>query len=153
MKKNYIKDLLAMQGGPSVELYAFVSGRHQLKNLQFIDVYDSTGKMQILVKGGTSIPKFNVGAAIRATGPLVKGKNGANQIDAGKIELIGDYKSNINPFQLKDMDPTSAKYSDLIFGNRHLFVRQPKIADTLSVRHHIVGALHEWFREQHCTLP
>ena len=82
--------------GQSVTVEGWVRNHRKQKSIGFIEFFDGTvlAPMQIVyddqVKDFAAVQAIRNGAAVRATGKLVPGRNGALEMQAAEIILEGD---------------------------------------------------------------
>ncbi|MEM4297730.1 MAG: OB-fold nucleic acid binding domain-containing protein, partial [Nitrososphaerota archaeon] len=71
MKTTYISDVWGMPEGSRVELLGWLRSRRSHGRLIFLDLRDSTGVMQVAVKGGIADPQSMEVAASAAREALL----------------------------------------------------------------------------------
>lgn len=164
--------------GTVVTLLGWVKARRDLGQLVFLDLCDSTGTIQALAKddqfsdSGSSIALIphSVGttvmepavvqnrtlsiaktvpteSAIKAEGILRQGQQGF-EIHLTSLEVIGKATMDLSPRPHSNIDILDGKLADHLLRNRHLYLRNEKLASILRFRHLMMGAIHTWFRDK-----
>lgn len=174
MKTIYIKDLLrgSKPAGASVTLYGWISARRDQGNLVFLDVVDSTGTIQVVFRnngGGNGLARDGTTVAVETTtsvadhvalakevalesavtiqGTVMPGPRGF-ELHADSMEIVGRADAQFSPRLHSDIDVFDLNRADHLLSNRHLYIRNPKIAAILRYRHRLMGAVHAWFSER-----
>jgi len=145
MKKLYISNL-KNEIGKEVVLYGWIAAKRSSKNFFFLDLVDSTGKIQVICKKTEIIDIYKKEQSIMIVGTIVNGKKGI-EVLAKTVELLGDAKFMLSPSPREDFDIFSEKYVDYVQKNKHLFVRNPRVIAALKARALVIRAVHEWFDE------
>jgi len=132
MKKLYISNL-KNEIGKEVVLYGWIAAKRSSKNFFFLDLVDSTGKIQVICKKTEIIDIYKKEQSIMIVGTIVNGKKGI-EVLAKTVELLGDAKFMLSPSPREDFDIFSEKYVDYVQKNKHLFVRNPRVIAALKAR-------------------
>jgi len=144
MKELYIKDLKD-RIYTNVELFGWISSKREHKNNCFLDLVDSTGKVQVVCtkSDGEHCKKEQ---SVRILGKVVENK-GSFEVIAESIEILGDVKLpfTLSPSPRDNFDIFADKYVDYVQKNRHLFVRNPRVIAALKARAIVMRAVHDWF--------
>lgn len=141
MKEIYVKDLIKWID-KDVELLGWIANIRKMKNVMFIDVMDSTGKIQIVYTNiNNSLKKEQ---SVSVIGKVIK-QNTHIEIMAKDIKVLGDVKINLNPSPRDDFDIFNTRYTDYVQRNRHLFIRNPKVMAAMKARALVMRAVHNWF--------
>ncbi len=180
MKKVFIRDLLsqiesthapaaaavngngaATNGSPS-RILGWVSGRRCLKNIVFLDLTDSTGTVQAVVKADTETNErtgpeaenvFDIASrvtpesSVEVTGELVIGPT-ATEFELKSLQVLGNVVKQVSPMPRRNFDISDTRFTEQCLTNRHLYLRHPRLKALLKLRHEIMGAVHNWFRAQ-----
>lgn len=178
MKTVYVRDLLrgSKREGAAVTLPCWVKGRRDLGQLVFLDLCDSTGTIQAIAKDGHVLdPPGSVAvlpqavevateaaalekaysvaktvpleSSVEAVGILQQGPKGF-EIHLTSLEIIGKATSEFSPRPRSNIDILDGKLADHLLRNRHLYLRNEKLAAILRFRHLMMGAIHAWFRQK-----
>lgn len=178
MKTLYVKDLLrgSKREGSAVTLLGWVKARRDLGQLVFLDLCDSTGTIQAVVKDGhvldppESVPKppqpvevatdtksaktvysvaktLTLESSVKAEGTLQQGQKGF-EIHLASLEVIGKATGDFSPRPRSNIDVFDEKLADHLLKHRHLYLRNEKLGAVLRFRHMMMGAVHSWFRQK-----
>ncbi len=141
MKTLYLKDI-GSKIDENVELLGWIAYKRQSKNHFFLDIVDSTGKVQVFCHGIEDIYKRE--QSVRVLGKVIE-RNGTVEVIADKVEILGDVKFQMSPCPREQFDVFSTSYVDYVQKNRHLFVRNPRVMAALKARALVMRAVHDWF--------
>jgi asparaginyl-tRNA synthetase len=163
--------------GVEVELLSWVKSRRDLGQIVFLDLCDSTGTIQAVAKSGegsdascdtgsslaVAVRKTNasqagakvfstaktlsVESSVRAVGNLQCGPSGL-ELHLSSLDIIGNAPADFSPRPHSVIDVTDERLADHLLRNRHLYIRNEKVATILLFRHRMMGAIHEWFRRK-----
>jgi len=86
-------------------------------------------------------------SAIKAIGVLQKGKKGF-EIHLTGLEIIGRACPILSPRPRSNFNVLDSKMADHILTNRHLYLRNEKIAAILRYRHMMMNAIRDWLDEK-----
>lgn len=180
MKTVYVKDLLRgnKREGAAVELLCWVKSRRDLGQLVFLDLCDSTGTIQAIAKDGydlgppgaksSHVPVETVAvekavhstfataktvaleSSVKASGIMQQGPKGF-EIHLTALDIIGNATTNFSPRPRSNINVLDEKLADHLLRNRHLYIRNEKMAAILRFRHEMMGAIHTWFRQKGFT--
>lgn len=181
MKTVYVEDLLrAGPQEATVELLCWLKSRRDLGHLVFLDICDSTGTIQAVAKCGDgdvlSVSRLSKDSAIaeisladkktrnafavaktialessaRAEGVVRRGMRGL-EIHLSSLEVIGSAVADFCPRPRSKIDVLDGRLADHLLRNRHLYIRNEKMAAILRFRHKMMGAIHAWFRQKGFT--
>lgn len=155
MKTVYVTHLLNSTPLESeVTLWGWVQSKRAMKNVVFLDIVDSTGKIQVvleksnLISSGTqsTVDALIAESAVKVCG-ILREANGYREIHASALELVGAAKP-FSPALRSSFDVFDEARADHLLRNRHLYLRNPKTKAILEFRSHMMGAIAQWFREQ-----
>lgn len=141
MKTLYLRDI-GSKIGEEVEILGWIAYKRQAKNFFFLDVVDSTGKVQVFCQGMDDIYKRE--QSVRVLGTVVERK-GNVEVVAKNVEILGDVKIQMSPYPREQFDVFGIQYVDYVQKNRHLFIRNPRVMAALKARALVMRAVHDWF--------
>jgi len=145
----YNTDLSKKDAGREVTLVGWVAKKRNLGALQFIDLRDRSGIIQITVQEGVEVPDVRNEYVISVTG-TVNVKDVPNKaLKTGEIEILAKsikVFSKANPTPLIIADDTDA-LEDVRLKYRYLDLRRPVIRHNLEKRAQIVRCAHTYFDE------
>jgi len=117
-------------------------------NITFITMRDSTGILQATVKKGNlsddefeDAKKALIESSLELTGTVQEDKRapGGYELKVTDIKIL----NFAEPFPIvKDQSP------EFLLDQRHLWLRSRKLSSILKIRSTVVGAIHQFFREQ-----
>ncbi len=146
LRTDYNGELRLKDVGREVSLVGWVSTRRRLGAIEFIDLRDNTGIVQLLIGEGVEVPDTRNEYVISVTGvvskkevPNPKLKTGEIEVVVSKLEVIN--KAENPPFIIADktdaLEDTRLQY-------RYLDLRRPEMQRKLRVRAKIVQLTHEY---------
>ena len=145
----YNTDLSKKDVGRDVSLVGWVSKKRNLGALQFIDLRDRSGIIQVTVQEGVEVPDVRSEYVIRVEG-TVHAKDVPNKaLKTGEIEVLAkkiEVFSKANPTPMIIADNTDA-LEDVRLKYRYLDLRRPVMRHNLEKRAQIVRAAHQYFDE------
>ncbi|OGK23532.1 hypothetical protein A3A46_04365 [Candidatus Roizmanbacteria bacterium RIFCSPLOWO2_01_FULL_37_13] len=161
MKKIFISNILeSVQLQQQVELFGWVKHIRNHNSILFLDLVDSTGKIQVTVsksrlkKHFEKVKDVRPGSAVRVTGHKHNFNNKGRkniEIVAETVGVLGDYNLKITPHPRSKFHVFDEKYTDLVLKNRSLYLCNPKQAAVLSFKSKFVFELHKYFQENKFT--
>lgn len=146
LRTDYNGELRLKDVGREVSLVGWVSTRRRLGAIEFIDLRDNTGIVQLLIGEGVEVPDTRNEYVVSVTGvvskkevPNPKLKTGEIEVVVSKLEVIN--KAENPPFIIADktdaLEDTRLQY-------RYLDLRRPEMQRKLRVRAKIVQLTHEY---------
>lgn len=174
MKEVFVKDLLrgSKLQGTAVTLLGWLTTRRDMGQLVFLDVSDSTGVIQVvcrrsdpegpIIDGGETVAVIDapvstdivtvaktvtLESAVSIHGTVAEGPQGF-ELHADSIDIVGPADTRFNPRPHSNIDVFDVNMADQLLSNRHLYLRNEKLAAILRYRHLLTGAVHNWFRER-----
>ncbi|MBN2396722.1 MAG: hypothetical protein JXC36_09745 [Candidatus Atribacteria bacterium] len=151
MKNIYIRDLFLKKSGETVRIFGWISRKHITSNFLFFDLVDSTGQIQVFTSRESDIfleaSKFQIETSVKVIGVLKNRKEGKFEIEIAKIEIIGNVDFSISPSPRSNFNVFEPKYSDKVLSNRHLYLRNSKLAAVLKFRHVLLIFFRDWFEK------
>jgi asparaginyl-tRNA synthetase len=143
------EELHKCSDGEEVEVWGWVRNRRRHGRLVFIDLRDSTGVVQVAIKGGVaddeSLEKassIKKESAIKVWGYVVHDPRapGGVEVRCRRLEVVGE--------SLEDYPLRKGVGAKTLYDYRHLYIRSPKVTALLKIRSNLVGAVHEFFRSR-----
>src|SRR5574344_2231351 len=145
-RTDYNGELRLKDVGRKVTLVGWVSTRRNLGAIEFLDLRDNTGIVQLLIQDSTQVPDVRNEYVIQVVGTVQK-KNVANpKLATGEVEVLVSSltvinKSETTPFIIADktdaLEDTRLQY-------RYLDLRRPCMLENLRTRAKIVKLTHEY---------
>ncbi len=145
----YNTDLSSKDEGREVSLVGWVSRKRNLGALQFIDLRDRSGIIQVTVQEGVEVPDVRSEYVIRVEGVVHKKDVPNKALKTGDIEVLAkkiEVFSKANPTPMIIADNTDA-LEDVRLKYRYLDLRRPVMRHNLEKRAQIVKAAHQYFDE------
>lgn len=145
----YNTDLSKKDVGREVSLVGWVSKKRNLGSLQFIDLRDRSGIIQVTVQEGVNVPDVRNEYVIRVEGTVHAKDIPNQQLKTGDIEILAkkiEVFSKANPTPMIIADKTDA-LEDVRLKYRYLDLRRPVMRHNLEKRAQIVRAAHQYFDE------
>ena len=137
--------------GQEVTLIGWVSKKRNLGAIQFIDLRDRSGIIQVTVNEGVEIPDVRNEYVISVTGKVSLKEKANPSLKTGKIEIIASSVKVINTAKTTPLiiaDETDA-LEDTRLKYRYLDLRRPVMQSYLDIRHQIKLAVHEYLSKEH----
>lgn len=159
MKKLYISDLFLMVGDKiEVSLFGWVCAKRKQGKVLFLDMCDSTGKIQVTVtesnttsEGFQLAKRIQIEAGIAIEGTLTLTSKGQKEILVRSIVLVGDVTKDVSPHPRGVIDIFDESLIPHLLNNRHLYLRNPKVMAILQFRDHLMYHMRQWFYENRFT--
>ena len=131
-----------------VNLRGWIYRTRSSGNITFITLRDATGILQATVKKGNlpenefeDAKKALIESSLNITGSVREDKRapGGYELKVSNLKII----NFAEPFPIvKDQSP------EFLLDQRHLWLRSRRLASILKIRSTVVGAIHQFFREQ-----
>lgn len=146
MKTTYISDVWGMPEGSRVELLGWLRSRRSHGRLIFLDLRDSTGVMQVAVKGGIADPQSMEVAASAAREALlsVEGVVRSEARAPSGVELSAS-RVRVLSGVARDFPIRRGIGARALWDNRHLHLRSPRVSALMRVRARLLKAIRGWF--------
>lgn len=159
MKKLYVSDLLHLTGEEvEIKLLGWVCARRRQGKVLFLDVSDSTGKIQVTIAESNVTPeefqlakRIPVEAGIVIEGSISLTAKGQKEVLVRSIGLVGDVTKDVSPHPRGDIDIFDETLIPHLLNNRHLYLRNPKVMAILQFRDHLMYHMRQWFYENRFT--
>ena len=153
LRNSYNGELRLKDVGKEVSLVGWVSKKRNLGSLQFIDLRDRSGIVQLTVGEGVEVPDVRSEYVIQAKGKVAKKDVPNRNLKTGEIEVIVSEIKVLSKAKTTPMiiaDETDA-LEDLRLKYRYLDLRRPCLQENLKKRAKIVHCAHEYFDENGFT--
>jgi asparaginyl-tRNA synthetase len=154
MKAYYIKDILnKVEPGQEVEILGWIASKRDIGGIIFLDLVDSTGKIQAVVRKDIDFEVFTKvkgvipESSVKVRG-TVKNSNTSKEVLIQEIEIVGDVLLEVTPRPRSLSNIFHPKFADLILTKRHLYLRNEKLMAVLRFRYELVEIIREWFRKE-----
>jgi aspartyl-tRNA synthetase len=145
-RSNYCGELRLEDVGKKVSLVGWVATRRNLGAIEFIDLRDNTGIVQLTIKDSSKVPDVRSEYVISVSGTVNKKDVPNPKIKTGEVEVIVESltlinKSETTPFIIADktdaLEDTRLQY-------RYLDLRRPTMLNNLRIRAEVVRLTHEY---------
>jgi aspartyl-tRNA synthetase len=132
--------------GKKVVLVGWCSKKRNLGGLQFIDLRDRSGIVQIIVREGIKIPDIRNEYVLQVFGTIGKKEVANPNLKTGAIEVIAEQIIVINKAETTPLiiDDKTDALEDVRLKYRYLDLRRPCMQDYLIKRAKIIRATHEY---------
>lgn len=149
-RTDYNGNLRKEDAGREVALCGWAAKVRKLGGIEFIDLRDSTGIVQLTVNDPDSIPDVRNEYVLHVKGKVGIKKDPNPSLPTGEVEVIVSSievfnKAETTPFIIADktdaLEDTRLQY-------RYLDIRRPYILNKLKARAKIVKDFHEYFDEK-----
>jgi asparaginyl-tRNA synthetase len=175
MKTLFVKDLLrgSKRDGSHVTLLCWVKARRNLGKIVFLDLCDSTGVIQAVVSNedAATPPPLDVGtepivalpvslkdvakavpleSAVEAIGIVQQGKD-CVELHLTELKIVGAACTDFCPRPRSNIDIFDHRLTEQLLSNRHLYLRNERVAAILRFRHRMMLSVHNWFSDQGFT--
>jgi asparaginyl-tRNA synthetase len=158
MKRLYVKDVVRASQEIGVELLGWVTAKRVHSQVTFLDVCDSTGVIQVVVRRDGDAPgmvdfaaKLAVESAIVVRGKVRTRVGKPSEIDAAEIELVGGVRKEFSPHPRSDVDIFDSSNTENLLNNRHMYLRNPKVMAILRFRSQLLHHMRQWFYSNEFT--
>jgi len=150
-RTHYNGNLRSDNIGENVTLLGWVSTRRRLGAIEFIDLRDASGIIQLLIPEGVEVPDTRNEYVIEAKGVVQKKDVPNPKLPTGEVEVLVSSIKVINkaenpPFIIADktdaLEDTRLQY-------RYLDLRRPIMQKYLKKRAKIVEITHQYLNENH----
>ena len=152
MKTLFIRDLATVLPSQSMVLCCWVRSRREKKGQVFLDVVDSTGKIQAVFDKNTAsgetvkrAKESPIDASVELTGKVVQGVRCVVEFAAEDIRVVGhaeDAFKSIRPrMALPSWPNPSWKQVCQQLELRHLYIRNPRLMEILRFRYLVIKTL------------
>ena len=150
-RTHYIEELDETLLGKEVTLAGWIQNYRKLGAIEFFDLRDRTGMIQLSAKDSSLVPDARNEYVVSVKGVLCKKEvanpklsKGAYEIDIEEMTVLNEAEAT--PFPVKDdteaLEDTRLKY-------RYLDLRRPSLVSYLSIKAKIMQITHEYFDSHH----
>ncbi len=145
-RTDYDGELRLKDVGRAVALVGWVANRRDLGSIEFIDLRDNTGIVQLAIADAAKVPDVRSEYVIAVTGVVRKKETPNPKLPTGEVEVAVESleivsKSETPPFLIADK--TDA-LEDTRLAYRYLDLRRPVMLERLRTRAQIVRLTHEY---------
>jgi asparaginyl-tRNA synthetase len=160
-KHLFIAEILTSPINSQVNFLAWVVSRpRSFGQLVFVDVVDSSGRVQVVVElhrfsrsnNPTAISLLRPESSVYVQGTIIaQGASGLNiEIRAHAIEVISAATAIAiePPIRGHSQDVLSPQLTDKILSNRHLYLRNPILLSIGKFRSEVLFSMRKWFHSQ-----
>jgi len=146
LKYTTIEEALK-QGHTQVNLRGWVYRERKSNKFVFLVIRDESDIIQCVIskdknpKVFDDAEKLTIESSVRISGELKKDDRAPTdyEVSVSDLEIV----QIAEPFPI-----TEHQSPELLYDNRHLWIRSRKLNAILKIRHTVVGAIHEFFRSQ-----
>jgi len=146
LKYTTIEEALK-QGHTQVNLRGWVYRERKSNKFVFLVIRDESDIIQCVIskdknpKVFDNTDKLTIESSVRISGELKKDDRAPTgyEVSVSDLEIV----QIAEPFPI-----TEHQSPELLYDNRHLWIRSRKLNAILKIRHTVVGAIHEFFRSQ-----
>ena len=144
-KREYVNEVLKKKDDSKVLVAGWVQKIKSMGNLNFIDLRDRTGVLQIVAKGFNDLSKLTPESVIVASGVIKKGqkKSGEKELILENYELMNKAET---PLPIDLVQETTQL--DKRINNRFLDVRNPKVSAIFKIRSEVFKATVDFFSKE-----
>lgn len=159
MKKIFVNDLLQSNGDEiNVELSGWICAKRCQKEVLFLDVCDSTGKIQVVVAQNDvgselfdAVTHWPIESGITVKGRMTCSMNQQREIVAENLVLVGGVTKDFSPHPRGPIDIFDDSMIPHLLKNRHMYLRNPKVMAILQFRDCLMHHMRAWFHENRYT--
>lgn len=159
MKEVFVSDLLQSSGGElAVELSGWIGAKRDQGKVLFLDVCDSTGKIQVVITESQVTPElfqiikhWPVESGVTLKGLMTYSSKGQREIVANNISLIGNVTKDFSPHLRGNIDIFDESMIPHLLKNRHMYLRNPRVMAILQFRDCLMYHMREWFHNNRYT--
>jgi asparaginyl-tRNA synthetase len=159
MKEIFVSDLLQSSGCDiEVELSGWIGAKRCQGKVLFFDVYDSTGKIQVVVAESNvtselfqAAKRWPIESGITLKGLMTCSAKGQREIVAGNIALVGGVTKDFSPSPRANINIFDEAMIPHLLNNRHMYLRNPKVMAILQFRDCLMHHMRAWFHDNRYT--
>lgn len=147
--RRSVREVFEVRDGEEVELRGWVWRKREHGRLLFIDLRDSTGVVQVAVNSARVGPESfsEASRAGRESSVELRGFVAHDPRAPGGVEVRCSSLKLISP-SLDDFPIRKGASARVLYDNRHLYLRSPRVAAVMRIRSNLVWAIHEFFRSR-----
>jgi asparaginyl-tRNA synthetase len=155
MKTLFNEGVQRLPVGDRITIMGWIQSKRKHGNVLFLDIIDSTGTTQCTVSRDNALlfkkaSALTIEAAVSVAGLIQSRRGGVKEVKLTAINVHSPSKL-MAPKLREDFDVFSEKFADHVLKNRHLYIRNPRLAAAIKARSQIMGHLHNWFRAEGFT--
>ena len=141
-RREYVKDVLNKDDNSKAMVAGWVEKVKSMGNINFINLRDRTGVLQIVASGFKEISKLTPESVIIVSGVVKKGmkKSGEKELELKEFEVINRAETPL-PIDLVQDTTQIDKRIDY----RHLDLHNPKIQAVFRIQSEILHSFREYF--------
>lgn len=159
MKEVFVGDLLRLKDCEvEVELSGWIGAKRCHGKVLFLDICDSTGKIQVVVAESNVTTEiyclamqWSIESGVTLKGLLTHSTKGQREIIVGSIVLIGGVTKDFSPHPRSEIDIFDESMIPHLLDNRHIYLRNPKIMAILQFRDCLMHHMRTWFHKNRYT--
>jgi len=150
MKKYYIRDIAKNLNclNSEIIIYGWIQQLREFKTIYFGILEDSTDCIRIAISKELVSFSLKNEQSIKIEGVVTFDKRNNLQIEARRIELIGDISVNYSPRPRSMKSIFEYTKSNQIEYNKHIYIRNNIIRQMLIARAHVMDSIREWFKTE-----
>jgi len=155
VKTLFIRDLIDLPSSHNMTLFCWLVSRRETRQRIFVDLADSTGKIQgvlekaVVDKSVVREAKIApLESALEIQGVVQAGKAKNSEIAITDVRVVGTVSPSqkIRPRAVLPGWPVpTQRQVDTALKLRHLYLRNPNLMATMRFRHELLKHLREWF--------
>ncbi len=144
-----VREVFDAPEGEEVELRGWVWRKRSHGRLLFIDLRDSTGVIQVAVNASRVGPESfeEASRAGRESSVILRGTVAHDPRAPGGVEVRCTYFKTIGQ-SLDDFPIRKGVTARVLYDNRHLYLRSPRVTAVMRIRSNLIWAVHEFFRSR-----
>lgn len=150
-RTSFNADLSLKDVNRHVKLVGWVSKKRNLGHLQFIDLRDASGIIQIFVTEGVEVPDVRNEYVIYVEGVIKKKDVPNKKLKTGEIEVEASLITVLNTAKTTPLiiDNETDALEDVRLKYRYLDLRRPLMLEKLKIRANILKAVREFLDNKH----
>ncbi|MEM2615043.1 MAG: asparagine--tRNA ligase [Nitrososphaerota archaeon] len=152
MKTHYIKDILRNASeGKDVEILGWIASKRDLGKIIFLDLVDSTGKIQCIINSNSDAflkaKRVAIESSVKVKGSLRIRKD-AVELETKDIQIIGDVFIRVVPSPRTRFDLFKPNFTDQILSKRHIYIRNERMSAIFKFEHKFCKIIREWLNNE-----
>lgn len=159
MKEVFVSDLLQSNGGDvTVELSGWIGAKRDQGKVIFLDICDSTGKIQVVIAESNvtsdmfqTAKRWPIESGVTLKGLMTCSSKGQREIVVGSIVLVGGVTKDFSPHPRGNIDIFDESMIPHLLNNRHIYLRNPRVMAILQFRDCLMHHMRAWFHNNRYT--
>lgn len=155
MKTVYVVDIIKTGEEKEIEICGWINSKRVHGKLIFFDISDATGTLQVIVSREKvseevfdTTKYISLESVICVIGGLQKTSGGWFEIEMHDLKVISASKKQFSPPPRSELNMFSDESMvNHFLGNRHIYIRNPKMIAMMKVRHKLLYHMRNWFHE------